>query len=480
MSEKESNLVLRPDPSDPARNGVADVFGHMRARVDRGDFKDGIPEREGKGKTSKASAKESSEFSDDESELEDGESAEGDADSFKDGKKVPEETDVDDDDDEESDDEDSEEEEEDESEEEDEEDEEEGDEEDDEEESEEEDEGEEDDTDYKAKAPIVATLPDGKKVTLPPDATLLINVDGKKQAVNVHKAVAEYTGKLLVDREVNKAQQAERNFNAKVAQVKKLEDGYKEVDKVFTEALEKMSKGGGLEAWHDLVMLSGQYKSPIDWEVKFLSELIPLANEIAGMTVDEQNAFINSRQIAYYKRKEKEDEDKKKENPENSALGQEIRSLKEVHRISDEEWNHASSILRKVRDEGRLSDYGIERVTPQVAVELILTNRAETQADRVMSDEPKLQKRLGDKKYAEVRKIVARAARKLEPSDDDLREVLAEALGGLGKDADSEDAKRLGKRFAAARPSKQQGSKPKKKKQYRTFDQLRADLGGME
>lgn len=371
------------------------------------------------------------------------------------------------------------------------EDEEESDEEDDEEDDEDEDEDDEEESDddedeestagkddrTAPKTPIFAVTADGRRIKIPADASLMIKVDGKEKPVNIHKAVSEFNGRFMVDKEKEKAYSMQREVAAEKAKYDQVGEQYKEIDRVVGAAFEKLNKGEGLESYHELVMLTGKYKDPVEWEIAHLKEMIPLAQEIAAMDVDEQNNWIKSRRLAYLERKDAAEAQAKKVDPVRAQVQAEIKQVRKAHAITDDEWSEGEATLAAVRKAGKLADFGITQVTPAVCADLVLTKRAADRADKALSTFPKLGNRIGEKKLQEIHGLLVEAAKSYGAGEDELNAILQEAVSDLKGDADKDrtDAEKIGKRFKNAKPPNKATANPNKKKKppVRSFEEMR-------
>lgn len=330
------------------------------------------------------------------------------------------------------------------------------------------------DSKYAPKKPVTVKLTDGTNRTIPADGKVVVMVDGKEVSVNIHKVLSEYSGRYVVDRELNKAKEKTREVEEREQVQLEREKGYLELDAVIDRAFKAVKNGEGLGAFHELVLMTGQYKDPIQWEVATLKSIIPLALQIAEMDVDQQNAWINGREVDYYKKKQEREEAARKVDPVKAQIEAEVQRERRDFKIGDDEWKWAVSLLGKLKKENRLHEYGLKEVSPSTARDLVVQARANDKADTILAELPKLKGRVGDENFSSIRKTLIQAA-KLGTSTDDLREILEEAVKGTG-DAKRSDAEKMGRRLGTARPP-QQTAKPKKKtRQVRTIADLRAHM----
>jgi hypothetical protein len=437
----EEPVVLKGEPGSSTNHQIID---RMKARVLNGEFKGNL----------NLDGDDDEDESEDPDEEEDESEEEGDEDSDEEEDEGEEESDDDEEDEDEE-------------------------EEEDEEEDDEEEESEAGEEDRLApKKPVYAERADGSKIKIPPDAKLIIPINGKDVAVNVHKAISEYSGRYVVDTEMNKVHTERQKVTKDRDDVSRAIGEFKQVEAAVDKAFKKIKEGAGLEAYHELVMLSGEFKDPIEWEIKHLKDLIPVAMKLADMTVEQQNTWLDNRKLQYLEKRQAEEAEKKKVDPEKAQLQAEIQRERQEHQIDDALWSRSVQILRRVRDDGRLAEYGITKLTPATISGLAVQLRASDRVGKLLKDSP-VAKKLPEKKLGRVRELVIEAARSFSVTDEELNEILTEAVGDT-RDAEGKrtDSEKLGKRFHAARPSKQTTAKPKKKKaEVRSFDELRKSIG---
>lgn len=365
------------------------------------------------------------------------------------------------------------------------------DEEDDSEDSDEEDEGE----GTKRKKPFELKLADGRTRKTPPDAKIVLTVDGEEKEVALSEVADEFTGKFKVDRELTRAKQTQARAESLQSSNEKALGELKTINARLTSTFKELldDNSDPFLALAEVAEIAG-----LDDGTKFVADFIRrtyrsfdhLLKNVLGNDQAEIN-FMNAVKLENIERK-------KKRNDEMSAAQRKREEFKQTRMaaiqrsgLSEEEFSRAERIILRAREEGRLEDFGIEK-DEKGEYQISFTNTEdiayEATAKKFVDDALKSHKeRLPKDKY---RALLERAVfdirylrTKKKGSDDDVRESLRDAVNELfSKDADSEDrrdAKRFSKKVGKKGQTSANGqARPKKKEggEVLSFKNLRERL----
>lgn len=336
-------------------------------------------------------------------------------------------------------------------------------------EEEEADDEDEDSSKFKPKKPIQATIA-GKKTTLPADTKIMVPIDGKMVEMDLHKALSEVSGRFKVDQELGRANriksEAQKTFelNQKAGnELKKVEDM---VTEVFTEAMS--DNEDPFIGYHMLAEMIGV--NALDFERRMMVKMsrFLIKNQEYFTDVEKERTFQALRKGTYLEHKEKRETELRAKAQKREPLEQAISDLKKQNGLTDSEWNEAESVLRTAKKDGK-----IQKLEPRQTVEMALYMRASSRAETLISEAaPDLRKVAGDESFQEVQSVVVKAMMAYSPSDDELEEIIRDAVSELlGDDEDQQDAKRLRKKVDSKRLPKT--AKPKKETPVRTFAEAR-------
>lgn len=266
---------------------------------------------------------------------------------------------------------------------------------------------------------------DGKEIELSDNIKIEQKVDGKVVSVTLAELGKNYSGKVVYEKKFQELHDEKKKFNESVEFVNS------RIDHVL-----KLSEDSPVEAFFELCKISG--RKPED-QVKVWQKFTEEAQKWSSMTEDQQNAMMAARERDYYKRTIENDEKLKAERQAKEQRNAERSKVKEVLKLSQEEFEETESFAASL--------YPGQELTAQ---HVILANRIKV-AENVMSEVAPDQARPDSEMFRQIFNV---AVENPEFTIADLKEIAAEAFG-------LESAKRLGRK-AAPKPAAQEKTTPKR------------------
>ena len=345
------------------------------------------------------------------------------------------------------------------------------------EEDEEEDAEESEDEQPKPKKAI-QVITNGKKSELPPNAKIMVAIDGKMVEVDAHKVISEFSGRYVVDREMTRAKRIQKesqdSFEKNIDAAKQFKELDRKLARAFKTSLDD-KEGDPFAVHHAVAEIMGI--DPVKYEREALRKAIALVVDMHENgyleTEQSQNSYLELREARYYRNKRAREEAEKEETQKRGPLEVRISELKKNSAISDGEWQEAEDILAAEKRAGRL-----QKVEPADTAEMVSYLRSSRKAQELVEEQaPGLRRQYGDSKFHEVQKVVQKAIRQYDLQGEELEELVKEAVSDfLEEDDDLKDAKHLGKKVSKSQASGEDKPKKKQPKPVRTFNEMRASF----
>lgn len=348
------------------------------------------------------------------------------------------------------------------------------------EEEEEEEEGEEEKEEEekgpKPKKPISLVV-DGKKKEFPAGTKIVVPIDGKLVEMDAHKVLSEVSGRYVVDRELSRAKRIQKDAEVSFEKTMEAAEKIKNIDKKLASALKEAMDPNADPFMAHTAIAEIMGVDPVQYDRQMIVRAVQLIGQMYNDGWLENDArqkqYLELRQAKYYNSKKVREEKEKQEVEKVAPIQQRISTLKREKAISEEEWTEAEEILSSEVRAGNLG-----KLKPEDTAIMVEHLRVARRSGELIQEQiPDFRRKYGDSKFFEVQKIVTTAIREYDTSEEDLEELIKDAISDVaGEDEDRSDARKLTKRVSKLQVVKK--VKPKKKQnEVLSFKQMRERYG---
>ena len=267
------------------------------------------------------------------------------------------------------------------------------------------------------------------------DTKLMTKVDGELQEITLGEYKNGISGEKAIAKRFTEFDNKEKDFNKQMDEVNAYVNDLGETMK-NSSVMEGMAKIGELTG-----MPSYQLKEAL------IKELLPEIERRYALDDNQLQLEYQQQENEYLKNKTESDNTNYKAEQAQRDLNDQVRTIRETHKITDTEWDNAITTL----DSNLAKD---QAMTPELVTDYVNYKRAENRADSIISSFDSSYKSNSTVMDALVDEIFATP----NLSDDDFADILKSALGTSKK----EDAQAQVDERAAPKEEKKMETKPKK------------------
>lgn len=247
----------------------------------------------------------------------------------------------------------------------------------------------------------------------------MVKIDGEEVFVNLKELGNDYSGNQAVAKRFNE-------FNIKEQEFKKeMED----VNEYITDLGATMRDSSIMEGVAKIGELVGF--PPHVLKEALIKEIAPELERRYGLSEEEISLEQKNLENEYLKKQLESDNSRLQQEQAQRELESKVVNLREAHNINSEEWKELESTLLA-------NNYKKEEVTPELVVQFKGFRQAESRAESVLKE--------FDSNYLENKEVVDTLVDILfdEPdlSDEDVNEILRDALGESKKENAEEKVKK--------------------------------------
>lgn len=278
------------------------------------------------------------------------------------------------------------------------------------------------------KKPVRVVSPEGEEVKLSPETVVKTKIDGKWVDVPLHKMQSEYSGKVVVDRELTRAKQEVKKAEQVQERGKELQEKYQIVAQKIRESFNP-EKEGLFDSISELAIEVGYL--PGEFERKLFYELGPVWGELITKGEDFlEHHFLRKDQSAIIKRR---DAEKKRLQTQRQSLELESRRLEELRKeygLSQEEMEAAKSFFQSVKGREALAERELS-LTPELVAQAAADEKFYTRTVQAIEKlHPEAKSSLTDGEFKkQVSSIVKGLFREPRMDDEDLEDLIDYKLG---------------------------------------------------
>ena len=243
------------------------------------------------------------------------------------------------------------------------------------------------------------------------DTKLMTKVDGELQEITLGEYKNGISGEKAIAKRFTEFDNKEKDFNKQMDEVNAYVNDLGETMK-NSSVMEGMAKIGELTG-----MPSYQLKEAL------IKELLPEIERRYALDDNQLQLEYQQQENEYLKNKTESDNTNYKAEQAQRDLNDQVRTIRETHKITDTEWDNAITTL----DSNLAKD---QAMTPELVTDYVNYKRAENRADSIISSFDSSYKSNSTVMDALVDEIFATP----NLSDDDFADILKSALGTSKKE----------------------------------------------
>lgn len=284
------------------------------------------------------------------------------------------------------------------------------------------------------------------KNTLPPDSKIQVMIDGKVAVVPLAEVINSYSGKVVVERQIEEARELNRTANEQLESMSAFQS---RLNNTFKDLV---TPGKSYETLKQLVADAGF--DSIEFEQTLMNDVIPEWVEIAKMSPIERENLALKKKRDYDKSQQKVREARAQE-AQGAQFQNEMSKLTKEYSFQDSELTRAGAQIQRMHKDGTLNKAGVP-ITPGLVTHLILRERSDARADAILrAVNPDLKKIVGEEHYEKEKLRLGRIIF-ADPSteDGDLLDSAQYIFSGKIREAQKAEATKIATAKTPAKPSK--------------------------
>lgn len=300
------------------------------------------------------------------------------------------------------------------------------------------------------KRPIKIIGKDGQEQKLNPNSIVRIKVDGKFEERTLHEVVSQFSGQVVIDRELNKAKEKVREVEAREAEVVKNAENLKKVE----VGIGNMLKPQVGATWNNLVSLvQAAGYSPVEFEKALIEDVVPKWAELSQMNeYQRENYFLLEEKKYNQKRQEAASRQQQQSQVGEQQSQQRLKELQTQYGLSDEEIRHVQAWANSYEGQQALKAEN-KQATPEILVDLAYRSKVDNRAREALKRvDAKIEVKLGDDYQKELNRAKRFIQSDMSIDDEELDETLNDLLRSKIKKAEiSKSKKKLAQKVKKAK-----------------------------